>query len=127
MFLGSMISVNVQKPRIVWLNAFPLSAFAGFSRIMFNAVHVDDVEMLAKWIREKVEDGSEVVSYIRHESTVEALKRLGFPVGQPNQGIYRYLPGDVLIITILKSPVRDGSEVQVKVEDLDMWVVNPLV
>ena len=93
----------------------------------FEAVHVDDLEMLAKWVRERVENGYEVVNYVRHTSTVETLKRLGFPITEPNAGMYRYLPGDLLVIVVLKTPVRDGREVEVKESDLDVWVVNPLV
>jgi hypothetical protein len=112
------------KKRIVFLNALPMSAFSNMQRIMFEAVHVDDLEMLAKWVRES---GMEVISYIRHASTVEALRRVGFPVGEPNAGIYKFLPGDLLVVVTLKTPVRDGREVEVKEGDLDVWVVNPLV
>jgi hypothetical protein len=119
----AVVQVPVQR-RVVFLNAFPMSAFSGVQRIMFEAVHVDDLEMLAKWVRE---GGMEVVSYIRHVSTVEALRRIGFPIGEPNAGIYRFLPGDLLIVVTLKTPVRDGREVEVKEGDIDVWVVNPLI
>ena len=119
--------IQTQKRRIVFLNAFPIGAFGGMQRVMFEAVHVDDLKSLAKWVREMVENGYEVVNYVRHASTVEALKRLGFPVTEPNAGAYRYSPGDLLIVVVLRNPVRNGSEVVVKEEDLDVWVVNPLV
>jgi hypothetical protein len=119
----AVVQIPIRK-RVVLLNAFPMSAFSGVSRIMFEAVHVDDLEMLAKWVRES---GVEVVSYICHASTVEALRRVGFPVGEPNAGIYRFSPGDLLVVVTLKSPIRDGKEVEVKESDLDVWVVNPLV
>jgi len=125
--LMAMIQIQDQKRHIVFLNAFPMSAFVGMQRVMFEAVHVDDLEMLAKWVREKVENGYEVANYVRHASTVEALRRLGFPIAEPNAGMYRYLPGDLLIVVILKNPVRDGREVEVREGDLDVWVVNPLV
>jgi hypothetical protein len=122
-----MVQIQAQKRRIVFLNALPMGAFGGMQRVMFEALHVDDLKSLAKWVRERVENGYEVVNYVRHVSTVEALKRLGFPITESNAGVYRYLPGDLLIIAILKNPVRNGSEVAVKEEDIDVWVVNPLV
>jgi len=123
----AMVQIQAQKRRIVFLNALPMSAFGGIQRVMFEAFHVDDLKSLAKWVREMVENGYEVANYVRHVSTVEALKRFGFPIIEPNAGVYRYEPGDVLIVAILKNPMRNGSEVAVKEGDLDIWVVNPLV
>ena len=119
----AMVQIQAQKRRIVLLNALPMSAFGDMQRVMFEAVHVDDLKHLAKWVRES---GMEVVSYIRHTSTVEALKRLGFPITESNAGVYRYSPGDLLVIVVLKTPVRDGREVEVKEGDLDVWIVNPV-
>jgi hypothetical protein len=118
------VQIQTQKRRIVFLNALPMSAFSGIQRMTFEAIHVNDLKSLAKWVNES---GMEVVNYIRHESTVEALKRMGFPIAGTNAGVYRYSPGDLLIIAILKNPTRNGSEVTVKEEDLDVWVVNPLI
>jgi hypothetical protein len=116
--------VSNRKRRIVVLNAFPLSAFAG-NRVTVDLIHAG--ANLAKLIREMVGDEYEVVSYVRHVSTVEALKRMGLPIGGPNAGVYRYEPGDVLVIAVLKNPMRGVNEVEVKEEDLDIWVANPLM
>jgi hypothetical protein len=118
------VQIQTQKRRIVFLNALPMSAFSGMQRVTLEATHVDDLESLAKWVRES---GMEVINYIRHASTVETLRKVGFPITGQNAGVYRYELGDVLIVVILKNPVRNGSEVAVKEEDLDIWVVNPLV
>jgi hypothetical protein len=120
----ALIQIQAQKRRMVFLNSLPMSAFGGMQRVTLEATHVDDLDMLAKWVRES---GVEVINYIRHASTIEALRRVGFPITGQNAGVYRYLPGDLLVIVVLKTPVRDGREVEVGEGDLDVWVVNPLV
>ena len=64
----AMDQMLVQKRCIVFLNALPMSAFGGMQRITFEAVHVDDLKSLAKWVRESLS-----ILYLRCSATSASL------------------------------------------------------
>jgi len=64
-----------------------------------------------------------IVHYIRHSSTVAALRTVLPSLPDANSGIYRYEEGDRIIVITLRVPQR-GQEVAVRLEDLDMWLIE---
>jgi hypothetical protein len=70
------------------------------------------------------------VHYIRHKQTLDVL-RMVFPEfpEQPAGMVYKYAPGDVLIVATLKYGSRNthqnaGQDVMVKADDLIYWFVT---
>jgi hypothetical protein len=66
------------------------------------------------------------VHYIRHKPTLDVL-RMAFPEfpEQPAGLVYKYAPGDVLIVATLKYGSRNaGQDVMVKADDLIYWFVT---
>ena len=110
--------------RIVFLNALPLNSLPK------RHVHLDVIPVslkeLARWVSRRLDEGYQLEHYIRHESTIQVLRIIGIPLAEgPNAGIYQYRHGDILVVATLRNPVR-GQEVQVRPEDLEVWVVTVL-
>ena len=112
---------NQVRGRIVILNALPLNAFNA------RSVHLEvtriDIASLATWVNERLAEGYTLTHYIRHPATVQVLRELGVPLEMPNTDLYRYRSGDVLVVITLNLPQR-GQEVQVRPEDLAVWIVR---
>ncbi len=64
--------------------------------------------------------------YIRHKQTLDIL-RAEFPElpPEPNYATYRYMPGDVLLVAVLKRrPTRRNPCVPASPDDLSYWFVT---
>lgn len=109
--------------RVVLLNALPLNIFKDESfKLMVARV---DPESMKREIESAKKQGIQVLSYIRHPSTVRVVAELLGLELQPSSGLYSYVDGDRIYVVTLKKPVR-GQEVEVKIEDLDIFVVEKL-
>ena len=62
-------------------------------------------------------------SYVRHQSTVEAIRRLGLSV-TTNAGFYSYKSGDTIIVVIPKRLQKRGEEQTVDLKDLEFYYVE---
>ena len=62
-----------------------------------------------------------VVSFIRHQSTVQVLSQLAQRQIEINNGIYMYR-GERIVLVVLQVPQR-GQETSVKLEDLTFYEV----
>ena len=105
------------------MNALPLNALPR-QPLQLVVEPITNIAIAAKWLSHMVEQGYEIVHYIRHQATIELLRSFGAPLApQPNAGLYQYADGDVLVIVTLRQPQR-GAEVQVRPEDLEVWEVR---
>ena len=123
---GARLATEVAlKGRVVFLNALPLNALPrSHLRLDILPVNISD---LARWVNKRLQEGYEVVHYVRHTATIATLRSVGIPLSeQPNAGLYQYAPGDVLVVVTLRSPVRGQEQTQVKPEDLESWIVTVL-
>ena len=114
-----------QGGRIVFLNALPLNSLPRrHIQVDILPVGVND---LANWIQRRVAEGYIVVHYIRHSATIQALRSAGVLLSeQPNSGLYQYAHGDILVVVTLRTPVRGQEQAQVRIEDLEFWIVTVL-
>jgi hypothetical protein len=71
-------------------------------------------------------EGRQIVNYIRHPSTINALREVMPNNIYPNNGIYSYQEGDLLIVVTLRNPQRGGQEQNVTLSELDLWLVEVL-
>jgi hypothetical protein len=105
--------------RKILVNAFSVSML-NFSReatVRFRRLSIEELRSL-------LSEG-EIISYIRHVSTAQILQELVNRQIQPNNGIYTYKSGDVVIMVVLNVPAR-GQEVVPKPEDLSFYLVEVL-
>jgi hypothetical protein len=99
--------------RVVLLNAFPINAFnmdrftVYFSRVSAKNF-VDEVSLY-----------SDVVSFIRHVSTVKILVQLLKREITVSNGAYVLEDNDLIYIVTLKRPARGVEVEDVSVDDLD--------
>ena len=116
---------NPAKGRIVFLNALPLNAMPR-RHIQLDVIPVS-MNDLVQWVQRRLQEGYEVVHFIRHPATIQALRVAGVPLQeQPNAGLYTYSHGDLLVIVTLRSPVRGQEATQLSPQDLEAWVVAVL-
>jgi hypothetical protein len=120
---GASAGAWQQNPaRIAFLNALPLNSLPR-RHIQVDILPVSLSE-LAQWVQRRLQEGWQVVHYIRHGATVETLRSIGIPLDpQPNVGLYQYAPGDVLVVVTLRAPQRGQEQAQVRPEDLEAWIV----
>ena len=112
-------------PRIVFLNAMPLNALPR-RHISLDVLPVS-LQELATWIQRRLAEGYQLIHFIRHPATIQALRSIGIPLSeQPNAGLYQYAPNDVLVVVTLRNPPRGQEQVQVRPEDLETWIVSVL-
>ena len=104
-------------PRVVLLNALPLSAIPKEAYYFDILCKRTSIEAIVDVVR----NSFKVENYIRHESTVKLLSKLLNIDLKQSSDLYTYKKGDVLVIVTLKKPVR-GQEVEVKEEDLDYFM-----
>ena len=114
------------RGRIVILNALPLNAFPK-THIRLDALPVNIVD-LGHWIHRRLAEGYDIVHFVRHQATIQALRReLGIPLPlEPNAGLYQYAPGDIIVVVSLRTPQRGQEVQQVNISDLEMWIVTVL-
>jgi hypothetical protein len=111
--------------RAVFLNALPLNALS--RRHVRLDVQPVDINELVRWTRQRLEEGYGVVHFIRHIATLQVLRDAGIPLPEtPVVSLYSYEPGDVIVVITLRNPPRGQEVVQVRPEDLDIWVINVL-
>jgi len=119
---------NQQAPRgrIVFLNALPLNALPR-SHLRLDVLPVANLNELARWTQRRLQEGYEVVHFIRHPATIVALRAVGIPLPeQPNAGLYTYRGGDITVVVTLRTPQRGQEAQHVRPEDLETWVVQVL-
>jgi hypothetical protein len=119
---------NQQAPRgrIVFLNALPLNALPR-SHLRLDILPVANLNELAQWAQRRLQEGYEVVHFIRHPATIAVLRQLGIPLSdQPNASLYAYRNGDVIVVITLRSPARGQDVQQVNISDLEVWIVTLL-
>jgi hypothetical protein len=103
--------------RVILLNGLPLSIIP--YRKFTLEVNRIDVDRLA----EMIASSAEVRNYIRHASTVDMLNALLKTSLKPSAENYVYNDGDTIVVITVKNIVR-GQEMNVKPEDLDIFVVR---
>jgi len=113
------------RGRIVILNALPLNALPrAHLRVDILPVAISE---LAGWVQRRLQEGYEVVHFIRHPATIQALRVAGVPLQeQPNAGLYTYSHGDIIVVVTLRNPPRGQEVQQVSPQDLETWVVGVL-
>jgi len=121
---GGLATEHPARGRIVVLNALPLNAMPR-RHIQLDVIPVA-VQELAGWIQRRVAEGYEVIHFIRHPATVQALRSIGIPLSEPNAGLYAYSHGDIIVVVTLRNPPRGQEQAQVSVSDLEAWVVAVL-
>jgi len=110
---------QVQNRRLIILNALPLNIFQR-TAIILRIVPLQPEEL------RHLATNNEVIHFIRHVATLNLLRTLIPSLSpEPNAGIYRYQPGDLLAVVTLRTPNR-GQEQIVNLTDLDMWLVEVL-
>ena len=114
-----------QGGRIVFLNAMPLNSLP--RRHLALDVMPISINDLVAWIQRRLQEGWQVIHFIRHPATIQALRAVGIPLpSEPNSGLYSYQPGDVVVVVSLRNPVRGQEQNQVTPQDLESWVVTVL-
>jgi hypothetical protein len=124
----------VQSPRlrVVGLNAISPSMFVPVGRYILNVTPTDSLDELRdifnRYTLEVMVDPENItwVHYIRHKPTLDVLRTVfpEFPE-QPAGMVYKYAPGDVLIVATLKYGSRGTSpDVVVDADDLIYWFVT---
>jgi hypothetical protein len=118
---------NQQGPvgRVVVLNALPLNALPR-AHLELDVLPVS-INDLASWIQRRLAEGYEVLHFVRHASTIQALRSIGIPLPeQPNSGLYTYRPDDLLVVVTLRTPPRGQEQQNIRPEDLEVWIVTVL-
>jgi hypothetical protein len=137
-----MMAVQIAKKtspyrrlRVVGLNAISPSMFVPTGKYVLHVTPTESLDELRdvfnKYTLEVMVDLKNItwVHYIRHKQTLDVL-RIMFPEfpEQPTGMVYKYAPGDVLIVATLKygsrGTTRDaGPDVAVSADDLIYWFV----
>jgi hypothetical protein len=117
--------------RVVGLNAISPSMFTPIGKYVLNVIPTESLDELRdiflKYTLEVMVDLKDVkwIHYIRHKPTLDVLRAVfpEFPE-QPAGMVYKYAPGDVLIVATLKYGSRGTSQdVVVDADDLIYWFV----
>jgi len=106
------------RNQVIFLNAFPINAFMGKNavlRVMYCGA-LKDIEDTMK----TVISNNNVINFISHESTAKALGL------NPNKALYSYREGDIIIIVTLNKPLRNVQDMQVTINDLDVYLVKAI-
>jgi len=112
------------RGRVVVLNALPLNALP--RRHMQLDVMPIGINDLASWVQRRLAEGFQLIHYIRHSATIQALRSTGIPLSEPSAGLYAYQPGDIIAVVTLRTPQRGQEQTLVSVNDLESWVVSVL-
>ena len=104
--------------RLVLLNAFPINAFT-YDSFTVKIEKSDFTEMKFDELR-----CGDIVCFIRHPATVSLInQKLGTQL-QPNPGLYKHDPRDIIYIVSLKSPERGKEVTAISQSDVDIWKVE---
>ena len=126
---------NTYQPpriRVVGLNAISPSMFIPVGLYTFRVMPTEDINELRKifdrYTLEKMIPLENItwIHFIRHKPTLDVL-RMVFPQfpEQPAGMVYKYAPGDLLIIATLKHGSRGtDKDVVVDADDLIYWFVT---
>jgi hypothetical protein len=115
----------VSPRRIVVLNALPLNALPR-SHLELDVLPVSVFD-LATWVQRRLQGGYEIIHFIRHPATIQALRAAGIPLSpDPNAGLYQYDAGDIIVVVTLRVPTRGQETQQVSPQDLEAWIVTVL-
>jgi hypothetical protein len=110
---------------VIVLNALPLNALP--RRHLSLDVLPISINELAQWINRRLQEGWQLVHYIRHPATIQVLRQAGIPLSEtPSSNLYQYIHGDIIIVVTLKTPQRGQEATQVSLQDLEAWVVTVL-
>jgi hypothetical protein len=120
---------NQQGPairgRIVILNAFPLNALPR-RHVQLDILPVG-VNDLVAWVQRRLAEGFQLVHYVRHVGTIQALRSIGIPLSsEPNSGLYAYDAGDIIVVVTLRTPTRGQEVAQLSPQDLEAWIITVL-
>jgi hypothetical protein len=119
---ASLANQQAPRGRIVFLNALPLNALPR-SHLRLDILPVANLNELTQWTQRRLQEGYELMHFIRHSATIAALRVAGIPLSeQPNSGLYSYSPGDVIVVVTLRTPQRGQETQQVSPQDLEFWV-----
>jgi hypothetical protein len=122
---ASLANQQAPRGRIVFLNALPLNALPR-SHLRLDVLPVS-ISDLARWVQRRAAEGYQLVHYIRHPATIQALRVADISLSeQPNSGLYSYSPGDVIVVVTLRMPQRGQEVQQVSPQDLEAWIVTVL-
>jgi len=111
--------------RVVFLNAMPLNSLPR-RQLALDVLPVT-LQELATWTQRRLQEGWQVIHYIRHPATIQALRTLGIQLSeQPNSGLYQYQHGDVVVVVTLRAPQRGQEQAQVSPQDLEAWIITVL-
>jgi hypothetical protein len=92
-----------------------------------DVLPVGSIHELAQWVQRRLQEGFQLIHYIRHVATIAALRAIGIPLPeQPNAGLYQYDAGDIIVVVTLKTPQRGQEIQQVSPSDLEAWIVAVL-
>jgi len=119
-----------RRVRVVGLDALSLRMFAPVGQYVLNATPAPTpAELRVLLNRYLMETGAEDVAWthhIFHKRTLDIL-RAEFPElpPRPSRVGYRYAPGDVLLVAVLKRrPTRRNPCVPATPDDLTYWLVT---
>ena len=121
---GGLATEHPARGRVVVLNALPLNALP--RRHMQLDVMPIGINDLASWVQRRLAEGFQLIHYIRHSATIQALRSAGIPLSEPNAGLYAYQPGDIIATVTLRMPQRGQEVAQVSPQDLEAWIVTVL-
>ena len=126
---GASAGARQQNPatrgRIIILNALPLNALPR-SHLRLDTLPVS-ISDLAVWTQRRLQEGYEIVHFIRHQATIATLRAAGIPLSEtPNVGLYQYQHGDVVVVVTLRAPQRGQEQQQVNISELEAWIVMVL-
>jgi len=123
---GAAWQQNGAPRRLVFLNALPLNVLPR-AHLELDVLPVSNINELAAWVQRRLQEGWQLIHYIRHPATIQALRQLGIPLPEtPNSGLYSYDAGDIIVVVTLRSPQRGQEVSQVSPQDLETWIVTVL-
>jgi len=123
---GGPATERPARGRVAFLNALPLNSLPK-AHLQLDVLPVVNIYELAQWVQRRLQEGFQLIHYIRHVATIQALRSAGIPLSEaPNAGLYTYQPGDIIVVVSLKNPVRGQEVLQVSPQDLEAWIVAVL-
>jgi hypothetical protein len=120
---GGLATERPARGRVVVLNALPLNSLPKM-HLQLDVLPAGSIHELALWVQRRLQEGFQLIHYIRHVATIQALRSAGIPLSEaPNTGLYAYQPGDIIVVVSLRAPVRGQEVLQVSPQDLEAWIV----
>ena len=75
---GARLATEVAPKRLVFLNALPLNSLPR-SHLELDVLSVS-LQDLARWVQRRLQEGFQLIHFIRHPATITALRQLGIPL-----------------------------------------------